>query len=65
MFKRILTHYISSIDQFLLKFDQSHPPSASQQAEIEKYQKINLLRDDPKAKRSPTNNKKRDIWEGF
>lgn len=37
--------YISSIDRFQADFDKKHPKSASQQAEIEKYRRIILLRD--------------------
>jgi len=38
--------YISPIDYFLYAFDQSHEKTASQQAEIKKYQRITYLRDD-------------------
>ncbi len=37
--------YLSEIDQFLLHFDATHKPSASQQKEIEKYRRLYQLRD--------------------
>lgn len=43
--KKIYKNYISPIDQKLTQFDQSEPLSASQLAEIRKYQKIYDLRD--------------------
>lgn len=41
------SNYVSQFDQFSAKFDKTHAQSASQQAEIAKYQRINLLRDNP------------------
>lgn len=38
-------HYVSEIDKELAKFDQTHPKSASQQAEIDKHERVNRLRD--------------------
>lgn len=38
-------HYVSNIDRFLAEFDRKHSPSAVQQAEINKYQRIYRLRD--------------------
>lgn len=37
--------YVSPIDLFQAAFDKKHVKSASQQAEIKKYQRIGLLRD--------------------
>ncbi len=48
MSKQPLDHWhVSSIDKRLKAFDDTHPPSKSQQAEIAKYQKIHQLRDEP------------------
>jgi len=37
--------YVSPVDLFQAEFDKTHPKSASQQAESEKYRKIYKLRD--------------------
>ena len=37
--------YVSPIDLFQAAFDKKHPKSASQQAEVNKHQKIFLKRD--------------------
>jgi len=37
--------YVSPVDVFQAEFDQTHPKSASQKAEAEKYRKIYRLRD--------------------
>lgn len=39
--------YISPYDKMLKKFDQEHPLSESQLQEINKYKRINALRDAP------------------
>ena len=38
-------HYVSEIDKKMAEFDQAHPKSASQQAEIAKHQRVYALRD--------------------
>lgn len=48
MIRRRLRNFISQIDQFLTQFNKTNPPSASQLAEINKYRKLNRLRDLPK-----------------
>ena len=40
-------HYVSKIDQKLTEFDQTHPKSAAQQAEIKKHQRVYEQRDNP------------------
>lgn len=45
-----LTHkkdvfFVSAVDRFQAEFDLTHPKSASQEAEIRKYQRIYQLRD--------------------
>lgn len=43
--KKIDKHFVSEIDKKLAEFDSTHPKSASQQAESEKYQRIYQQRD--------------------
>lgn len=38
--------YVSPYDKFLFEFDANHQKSASQLKEIEKHQRIALMRDD-------------------
>lgn len=40
-------HYVSEIDKRLAEFDQTHPKSPSQQAEIDKHERVYRLRDNP------------------
>ena len=42
---KLQRNFVSDIDMELLKFDQNHPISSSQQAEISKYQDIELRRE--------------------
>ncbi len=39
------TDFISAIDRFQYEFDDTHPKVDSQQAEIEKFQRVFALRD--------------------
>lgn len=43
-----MPEYVSELDQFLLHFDETHSDSASQEKEIEKYQRLYKLRDHDK-----------------
>lgn len=45
--RKLNKHFVSDIDKKLAEFNESNPRSASQQAEIEKYNKIFELRDNP------------------
>ena len=46
MKQKILTNYVSEIDQILQEFDKKHPQqSLSQQIEQKKYKRIYYLRD--------------------
>lgn len=45
MFRRKKVGFVSEIDQMLTEFDQTHPKSASQIAEIKKHEKIANMRD--------------------
>lgn len=45
--KKLDKQFVSEIDKKLADFDATHPKSASQQAEIDKYQRIHALRDIP------------------
>lgn len=49
MFRKIKRNYISDIDIFLQEFNQKQPKSESQLAEIQKYQRVFALRDNPLA----------------
>jgi len=44
---KIDKHFVSEIDKKMAEFDASHPKSASQQAEMNKYQRIYQQRDVP------------------
>jgi len=56
-----LTYYTSELDQFLSKIDKEMPnPSASQQAEIKKYERVFKLRDGQLEE--PTNKR---MWDKF
>lgn len=56
-----LQYYTSGLDQFLNEFDKTHPRlSASQRAEIKKFDRIYALRDNPHAPET-----KKTIWELF
>lgn len=52
--------YVSPIDKFLYQFDADHEKSASQLAEIRKYERINALRDNPNLPELES-----EIWRGF
>ncbi|HLB56927.1 MAG TPA: CBU_0585 family protein [Coxiellaceae bacterium] len=44
---KIDKHFVSNIDKKMAEFNATHPKSAAQQAEYEKYQRIYHLRDVP------------------
>ncbi len=52
--------YVSPYDKFLYKFDATHDKTASQLKEIEKHQRIALLRDQADAI-----DNKDEVWTGF
>lgn len=52
--------YVSPYDKFLYEFDATHKKTASQIREIEKHQRIFLMRDD---EHYPKN--KGTLWEAF
>ncbi len=45
--QKTIKDYVSEIDKHLAEFDRSHSLSASQQAEIKKYQRVYERRDHP------------------
>lgn len=45
--RKIDKRFVSEIDKKMAEFDATHAKSASQKAEIDKYQKIYQLRDVP------------------
>ncbi len=53
-------HYVSEIDKRLKEFRETHAKSQSQIAEIDKYNKIYELRDNPNAK---SNKESSDLWD--
>ncbi|KTD53333.1 hypothetical protein Lsan_3743 [Legionella santicrucis] len=52
--------YVSPYDKFLFEFDATHSKSASQLKEINKHQRIFLMRDNKDYK-----DEKGEIWEEF
>lgn len=52
--------YVSPYDEFLFRFDYTHPKSASQIQEIKKHERIFRLRDDKEAVQE-----EKVIWEQF
>lgn len=63
MFKKRFKNYVSPIDQFLARFDQTHKLSRSQQAEIDKYKRIEKLRDHASKEAEPKSSE--DFWVDF
>jgi uncharacterized protein YfbU (UPF0304 family) len=57
--------FISEIDKAFAKFDANHPKSASQLAEINKYQRIKQLRDDTTQAHQLLADNNNDVWEDF
>ncbi|PIZ03703.1 MAG: hypothetical protein COY58_07665 [Gammaproteobacteria bacterium CG_4_10_14_0_8_um_filter_38_16] len=57
--KNIDKQFVSEIDKKMAEFDATHAKSVSQQAEINKYQKINHLRDVS----TTSDNTKDDLWD--
>ncbi|WP_423063957.1 CBU_0585 family protein [Candidiatus Paracoxiella cheracis] len=51
-------NFVSKIDKKLAEFNRTHPKSASQDAEINKYKRLYKLRD-----HAIVEKKKKDIWE--
>lgn len=47
MLRKKTKNYISNIDIFLQEFNRTHPKSEAQLAEIQKYQRVFALRDNP------------------
>lgn len=56
--KKVNKHFVSDIDRQLAAFDQTQSLSDSQKAEIEKYNRIFELRDNPDV----THEDQGDIW---
>ena len=51
--------YISEIDKKLAEFDRTHPNTFSEQAEIDKHERVFHLRDCPELLKE----KEEDLWE--
>lgn len=61
MLGKLNNRYVSEIDQFLTEFDTTHTDkSPSQQYEINKYARVNRLRDNFDA-----TIEKKDVWQEF
>lgn len=58
--KRFKKNYVSAIDKMLNDFNQNSQKSASQKAEIRKYQHISLLRDQAMSQDAQSG-----MWEDF
>ena len=56
--------YVSDIDKKMADFDNKHPLSAAQQAEVKKYQEITSKRDHARLD-DITGNDEQQLWEGF
>lgn len=56
---KIDKHFVSEIDRKLAEFDATHPKSAAQKAEHEKYKRIYQRRDTP-VEATP---EKEDLWQ--
>ena len=52
--------YVSPYDEFLYKYDATHPKSESQLKEIKKHRRIAALRDDANLV-----NSEEEVWTGF
>lgn len=52
--------YVSPIDKFLYKYDETHPKTLSQLKEIYKNKRIAIMRDD-----KDYQDNKGEIWEEF
>lgn len=61
--KSIDRQFVSTIDQALEEFNQSHPLSKAQQEEVDKYRRIYRLRDhiSPDAEQQPDDQK--SLWD--
>lgn len=60
MFKRKTKYFVSDIDNYIKEIRTKIPKTEAQQEEINKYKKINYLRDNEVAK-----DDKPEIWEDF
>lgn len=59
MLKKTVKNYISDIDIHLAQFDKDRPKSFAEKAEIEKYNRISALRDNPE----PTSQEEKDLFD--
>jgi hypothetical protein len=59
--KRIMTTYVSELDQFLMKLDETCVPTKAQEKEIQKAARLSALRDGGVKK----SDEKSSLWEGF
>ena len=52
MFRSKNVQYVSTIDKMLDEFNKTHEKSPAQRAEIDKYSRIHLLRDESQTSQS-------------
>ena len=57
---KLQTHFVSEIDKQLKKFNQQHARSAAQEAEFQKYQKLNRTRDEETGEAAPATD---PLWD--
>ena len=57
--KKTDKHYVSEIDKKLAEFEQSHPKTFSEQAEIDKHARVFHLRDHTELLKET----EEDLWE--
>ena len=57
---KIDRHFVSEFDKKMAKFNRTHPKTASQQFESEKYKRIYQLRDE---KQSPSDKAETTLWD--
>ena len=60
IFKKRDRSFVTELDQMLFQFDQAHPKSLAQQAEIDKANSVSDKRDNPNY--SPPF---KSVWENF
>ena len=56
-----MTTYVSELDQFLMKLDETCVPTKAQEKEIQKAARLSALRDGGVKK----SDEKSSLWEGF
>lgn len=58
--KRLDRSFVTELDQTLFQFDQTHPKSSAQKAEIDKAKGVSNKRDD-----AHYSTELKDLWQNF